>query len=94
MKIEVTEPTIKIGNYERPDNHNSLVAVKVTTPCQYCNQPVTYIRGGVFSGDKYHWACYQESGDAARDAEAFQKSVCGDLTPDEYQRKHGVAWNE
>lgn len=99
MKIEVQDPPeVVIGNgpfaFRRPYYHGGLVTVKVTTPCPYCNEPVTYLRGAVFNGDKHHWECYVNSGDQQKQADAFQKAVCGDLTPAEYQRKHGVAWNE
>jgi hypothetical protein len=95
MKIAIQDPPeVVIGRFTRPYYSGGLIAVKVTTPCPYCSEPVTYIRGGVISGSNYHWDCHVESGDAQREAEAFQKSICGDLTPAEYQRKHGVAWNE
>jgi hypothetical protein len=99
MKITVQDPPeVVIGNgpfaFRRPYYHGGLVAVKVTAPCPYCGNPVTFIRGGVFSGNSYHWECYTESGDNAKEYEAFKKSVLGDMTPEEYQRIHGVAWNE
>lgn len=101
MKIEVTYPQVNYGygvwsklEDDRSQVWGTNLAVTITSPCPYCTKPVTYSRGSVYSGDTYHWECYRDSGDAKRDADAFQKSVCGDLTPDEYQRKHGIAWNE
>lgn len=101
MKISVTYPLVNYGfgawsklEEDRQQIWGSRLAIKITRPCTYCGEPVTYIRGAVFNGDKYHWECYRDSGDQAKQAEAFQKAVCGNLTPAEYQRKHGVAWNE
>lgn len=79
---------------DRQQRWGSKLAIKITRPCNYCNKPVTYTRGAVYSGDTYHWDCYKNSGDQEKQAAAFQKAVCGDLTPAQYQAKHGIAWNE
>ncbi len=99
MKIAVQDPPmVVIGNgpfaFKRPYYHGGLVLVKVTAPCAYCGEPVEFTRGAIFSGNKYHEDCYTASGDRARQAEAFQRSVLGTLSPAEYQSRHGVAWNE
>lgn len=99
--IEVTYPLVNYGfgawsklEEDRQQVWGTTLAIRITKPCQYCNEPVTYIRGAVYNGDPYHWDCYKDTPEQKAQAEAFQKSVCGDLTPAEYQRKHGVAWNE
>lgn len=100
MKIIVQDPPeVVIGNgpfaFRRPYYHGGLVRVKVFGKCKYCGGQTMCFRGELFQGDyDKHWDCYVESGDQRKDADAFQKAVCGDLTPAEYQRKHGVAWNE
>jgi len=101
MKIKVTYPTVNYGSMFNPQLEEdrqqvwgSRLAIRITRPCIYCKEPVSYLRGNIFNGEKYHWDCYLESGDHKKEADAFQKSVCGNLTPAEYQRKHGIAWNE
>ena len=92
-KIVVTEPVEIINGVEFPYRSRATIAVKVTTPCSYCGKSVTYMRGAVFSGTNYDWECHVKSGNAQREAEAFKKFVLGDMTPNEYQAKHGRAWN-
>ncbi len=86
MKISVTYPLVNYGfgawsklEEDRQQIWGSRLAIKITSPCTYCGEPVTYIRGAIFNGDKYHWECYRDSGDQAKQAEAFQKAVCGEL---------------
>lgn len=102
MKIKVTYPLVEYGfgawkklEEDRQQKWGSKLAIKITRECDYkCGENVTFLRGAIFNGDTYHDKCYGASGDKKRHFEAFQKSICGNLTPAEYQRKHGVAWNE
>ena len=101
MKINVTYPLVNYGygiwaklEEDRSQVWGVRLAVKITKPCIYCNEPVTYTRGAVYSGDPYHWDCYKDTPEHLAQAEAFQKAICGDLTPAQYQAKHGIAWNE
>lgn len=97
-KIKVKQATQLIGSYnwekEVPYWSSHKIAVKVTSPCKYCSKAVNYLRGGIFAGEKYHNQCWIDSGDAAKQQEAFSNSILGKLTPNQYQEKHGVAWNE
>lgn len=100
-KIKVTYPLVNYGygayaqiEEDRQQKWGSKLPVKITRECDYkCGESVTFTRGIVFSGSSYHDKCYEASGDKARHYEAFSKSVLGDMTPAEYQRKHGKAWN-
>lgn len=101
MKIKVTYPLVNYGfgawqklEEDRQQRWGSTLAVKITKPCPYCNEPVTYIRGAVYNGDPYHWECYKGTPEQIAQAEGFAKSILGNLTPAQYQAKHGIAWNE
>lgn len=94
MKVKIKNSTSKIMGYDVEYKNEAQVAVKVTSPCTYCSEPVSYLRGGVYSGDKYHHECYVKSGDSQKHYDSFSQTILKGLTPAQYQAKHGVAWNE